>query len=397
MQPQPLPFDSRSLDGFVALAGARTWAARMAEISRHAGSGPRTGQAVRQRHALELAIERQRGILIRPPSAAERHAAQLAADAVQLARQLGKRGKARLREVLHAGLSGDATLMPLFHLLRTAGLQRSRGFRVNFAGLEDGAPYDLLLTRGSREAEVACDVVSAEDGRLLHRHAWFRLADRVDADLRAWLGNRPGRYLLKMTLPQGLQEPHAADALHGRICQLLTTRARSDQDGAALLRLEPLVLAGTRPDDAGLQRSLRREFGPEAHLSVTVAGHGVFVMAARAGRANEVAVALRRRLAAIAPDRLTGDRPGILAMFVEDTDREEWRGLRDRMELEGEARRFLADRAARPVIAVTCASRFELFGMAEPDAAGDGDLRFRNPAHPDAKVAALAPAVLSSV
>jgi hypothetical protein len=47
------------------------------------------------------------------------------------------------------------------------------------------------------------------------------------------------------------------------------------------------------------------------------------------------------------------------------------------------------------VIAVTCASRFELFGTA--DAAEEGELRFRNPAHPAAKAAALGPAILSSV
>ena len=40
------------------------------------------------------------------------------------------------------------TLVPVFHMLRTAALQRSRGFQVRFAGLENGAPYDLLLSRG---------------------------------------------------------------------------------------------------------------------------------------------------------------------------------------------------------------------------------------------------------
>jgi hypothetical protein len=118
-------------------------------------------------------------------------------------------------------------------------------------------------------------------------------------------------------------------------------------------------------------------------------------MAARAGRADEIAAAVRRRLFEIAPQRLSGSRPGILAMFVDDIDRGEWLGLRERLELEGEARQFLAYKAARPVIAVTCASRFELFGT--EDAAPDGELRFRNPAHPAAKALALGPAILSSV
>ncbi len=97
------------------------------------------------------------------------------------------------------------------------------------------------------------------------------------------------------------------------------------------------------------------------------------------------------------PQRLTGERPGILAMFVEDTDRLEWRGLRDRLELEGEARQFMTNKEARPVVAVTFASRLELFGLGHPDAAPEGEIRFRNPGHPAAGWAALAPAVMSSV
>jgi hypothetical protein len=142
---------------------------------------------------------------------------------------------------------------------------------------------------------------------------------------------------------------------------------------------------------------LRAEFGPEAHLSVTAAAGGVFVMAARGGRENDVACAVRRRLDALAPARLTGARPGILAMFIEDTDRTEWRLLRERLELEGEARQFMTHEEARSVVAVTCCSRLELFGLPGPDAAPDGELRFRNPAHPAAKAEALAPAVTSSL
>ena len=51
----------------------------------------------------------------------------------------------------------------------------------------------------------------------------------------------------------------------------------------------------------------------------------------------------------------------------------------------------------RPVVAVSFVSRLELFGVAEPDAAPGGELRFRNPGHPAARSSALAPAVMSSV
>jgi hypothetical protein len=143
--------------------------------------------------------------------------------------------------------------------------------------------------------------------------------------------------------------------------------------------------------------SLRREFGHEAHLAITSAGQGVVVLAGRAAREDEVAGALRRRMAAIAPARLSGTRPGILAMFIEDTDSTEWRHLRERLELEGAARQFLTHPEARCVVAVTCASRLELFAAPVPAAASEGELRFRNPAHPAAKAQALAPAVVSTL
>jgi len=123
----------------------------------------------------------------------------------------------------------------------------------------------------------------------------------------------------------------------------------------------------------------------------------VFVMAARAVQADDVPAAMRRRMSALAPARLTGTRPGILAMFVEDVDRVEWRGLRAELQLEREARQFLTLPEANAVVAVTCQSRFEMFGLGEPDAVAEGELRFRNPSHPSAKMPSLAAAIQSSV
>jgi hypothetical protein len=308
----------------------------------------------------------------------------------------------RFRAMLAEAMLLANTLVPVFHLLRTAALQRSRGFSVHFAGLEDEASFDLLIERDGASAEIVCDVISAESGRDVNRGAWVQLVDKIDPDLQTWLAAHPGRYVLKLTLPQGLNaEPEKLSALQARIRVMLSSERRADHDEAAVLRLDPLMLAAAQRGEVGaepgLMPKLRREFGHEAHLAVTSAGAGMFVLAARAGRENEVAVAIRRRMAAIAPTRLTGTRPGILAMFVEDTDRTEWRHLRDRLELEGEARQFLTHPEARGVVAISCASRLELMGVLAPDAAEDGELRFRNPAHPAAKTLGLAPAVLSSM
>ena len=397
--------DVPRLDPFLSLLGPRQWQARLIEIRDLSASGPRAAQAIRQRHGVELSLERAHRQPGTKPSAADILLCRIAAEVADIAAELTPRGRDRLIERLQLGLSGQNTLIPVFHLARTAMLQRSRGFTVAFSGLEDATPHDLLIRRARIEAEVACDVVTAEDGRGVHRGAWFRLADRVDPDLQTWLAAHPGRYLLKMTLPLGLRgglhdgEPdgEALARLHQRIRAMLATQSRQDHDEAIVLRLDPLLLAGAQAEDTGLVSSLRHEFGPEAHLSVTTAGTGIFVMAARAGQENEVAIAIRRRLAELSPTRLTGTRPGILSIFVEDTDRSEWRGLRERLELEGEARQFMINPEGRPVVAVSFVSRLELFGLGAPDAAPGGELRFRNPAHPAAGFAALAPAVMSSV
>ncbi len=392
--------EPKALDAFVKAVGTRFWRERLAALAAAGTQHTRAGRDTLQRHCIELTIERLRTRPpSRPPSVAERWIASYVSGTVEALGSLSPTGRDALLQKLREALTGRASLVEPFHLFRVAGMQRARGFKVRFAALEDDAPFDLLIERNGVEAEVACDLISAEDGRGVHRGAWFRLMDRVDPELQTWLRAHPGRYLLKMTLPKGLRTDGDSDllaTLHTRITEMLKTRRHADGDEAAMLRLDPLMLAAAQADELGLMPRLRQEFGPEAHLSVTTAGGGVFVMAARAGQENEVATAVRRRLDVVAPARLSGTRPGILAMFIEDTDRNEWRLLRERMELEGETRQFMTHPEARNVVAVTCTSRLELFGMAAPDAEPEGELRFRNPAHPAAKTEALAPAVLSS-
>lgn len=392
--------DGAALDAFVGLIGDSAWRARLAMLRPAAAAPTRLGRAALQRHAIELAIDRLRRGMGRAPSLAERLIAEHATAAARLHGSLPARARERLAAMLRTGLCDTECLVPAFHLIRTAGLQAARGFEVAYAGLIDGAPFDLLLSRDGAEAEVACDVLSAEEGRGVQRGAWFSLVDQVDPDLQTWLAAHPGRYILKMTLPKGLraEADNAGQlvALHARIRAMLASQTRADYDEAAVLRLDPLMLAAAQADELGLMPRLRQEFGPQAQLSVTAAAGGVFVMAARAGQENAVAVAVRRRLDCLAPTRLTGARPGILALFLEDTDRAEWQSLRSTLELEGETRQFMTHAEARSVVCVTCASRLEMFGLPVPDSVPGGELRFRNPAHPAAKEPALAPAVLSS-
>ena len=159
------------------------------------------------------------------------------------------------------------------------------------------------------------------------------------------------------------------------------------------MRLDNLVLAGARTEEHGIVADLRQRFGPDAHLAVTVAGNGVFAMAAQASRANDVPAAVRRRLEALAPERFTGAHPAIIALFVGETELGEWRRLQRDLSLEGEVRQFLATSIARNVAAVACSSRHEMID-ADDDAA---EIRFRSPLRSVGRLEALAPSITSSI
>jgi hypothetical protein len=333
------------------------------------------------------------------PSVAEQKLQEILGEIVSTVERLSAAGVERLRERLRSGLSGDRSLVESFHMFRTAALHQARGFSLTFSGLEAGTPYDFVLTRDGVEMECVCETISAEAGRDVHRRAWAQFCDRIEGQMKPWLGSRPGRYLLKMTLARGLRDgrPDLIEALHARVIAMLEGGTRLDQDETAVLRVEPLTVSGASPTVESLMTRLRREFGPEAHLSVSASADGVWAMAARAGRRNEVAAVVRAHLDTLAPARVSGTRPALLSLFVEDLDRAEWRGLRESLELEGAARHFMTCGGAAAVVAVTCYSRMEMFGLTGPDAVAEGELRFRNPAHPAAKHPALAPAILSSV
>lgn len=384
---------------FISIIGQAAWRERMQTIMERVSKPTRTSKLAANKFAAECAIEKaRRGMALTQGEAA---LVNLATRIPALHESLNTVGKTRLTAALDTALLGEGTIVPLLHLMHTAQLQRDRGFGVEFTGFKQATPFDLLISRDGVDAEIACDTISAEEGHIVQRGAWSSLADGMDPDLQTWLAAHPGRYLLKMTLPQGLTPttgPNDLAALQMRIKNMLASAQRSDYDEAAVLRLDPLLLAGAQASDikfasSGILSKLRREFGPEAHFAVTESSPSMFIMAARGGAVNEVAGAVRRRMAAIAPARLSGNKPGILAMMIEDTDPLEWRTLHEQLLLEGEARQFLTFPEAQSVIAVTCASRFELTQNGVPE----GDLRYRNPKHPDSKSPALAPAVVSTV
>ncbi len=120
-----------ALNHVVSMAGRAAWTARLAELKRGC-TATYAGRALGQRHALELTVERLR----QPGRTAkltqtEQRIAALATELAEVAERLSPAGRARLSAALAECLRGENTLVPLFHLMRTALLHRRRGFSVS--------------------------------------------------------------------------------------------------------------------------------------------------------------------------------------------------------------------------------------------------------------------------
>ena len=127
--------DHDALDSFVEGFGQREWTDRLTELGLAAAKPTRLGRALQQRHIIELTIERWRKPgRNRSPSPGECCIGRLAADASRLFDALPGPARDKLRSCLRQAAEADNTLISAFHLLRTAALQRSRGFDVEFAG-----------------------------------------------------------------------------------------------------------------------------------------------------------------------------------------------------------------------------------------------------------------------
>ena len=156
--------DAAALPAFLRLCGEKTWKRRLADLDQRARAGRMQGRAAQARHALEIALAKltDAGELA-PATAAERKILFRAREAVRLAASLPAAERGALRERIAAALSGDATLIPIFHLLRLAALYRARGFDVRFDAFARDRGSDLVIARDGAMAEVVCETISAEE------------------------------------------------------------------------------------------------------------------------------------------------------------------------------------------------------------------------------------------
>ena len=101
MMQRVVPFSSADLDStglvpWLALVGERRWQQRLEEIRDLSASGRRAGQALRQRHAIELGLDKFRRHHGATLSVTEALLGQIAAEIPRIATELTRHGRDRL-------------------------------------------------------------------------------------------------------------------------------------------------------------------------------------------------------------------------------------------------------------------------------------------------------------
>ncbi len=199
---------------FVNLAGEPAWAKRLAHLRRELEASPFRAKLAVDYNWLELILadqienadaaadqlHRDSAPHALPEVLAARHFAQ---TVVLVHDQLTPRGQRRLEGRLRDGLQSKTGFSSIYLEIDVARRLLDAGYSVEFSDMDCTARYDLRFWRGTAEGEVECKSLSADAGRKIHRHDFYRFMDAIGAQLADRL-SVPVREAIVVTLQDRL-------------------------------------------------------------------------------------------------------------------------------------------------------------------------------------------------
>lgn len=208
---------------FVNLAGRPAWTKRLAHLRRELESSPFRAKLAVDYNWLELSLADQLentgtaadqphhgSAPVTPPEVlAARHFAE---TVVHIHGELTPKGQRRLKGRLRDGLQSKTGFSSIYLELDVARRLLDAGYSVEFSDMDCTARYDLRFRRGAAEGEVECKSLSADAGRKIHRHDFYRFMDAIGSELAERL-SAPAREAIVVTLCGRLpsDETHQAE------------------------------------------------------------------------------------------------------------------------------------------------------------------------------------------
>ena len=321
---------------FLSIAGWPTWKRRVESLRQQVRKNPFLEAHFNDRFALEfelsLLLERKRktgrfGLNFQDPM--QHRLASFVSAVVGVHKHLSHHAQNRLRGMILDGLKSERGLASLGTELTMAVHLMTKGFDVFFNDLETGGGFDLLAKRNGVEIEVECKNVSGDIGRKIHKQRMYDLAQRFIPALKEKLEKQPDGWLVTITIPDRLT---AAKRQQEAIARIVEHTLRSNKPSAENPECSIQVQRFSMADSPFRATSTYKISEPEvmefveSRLGVSnknqcwllQPGKSAAAIIVQSARSDSVLDGIYRQLKDAARDQLTGNRPGLLCVHLQD-------------------------------------------------------------------------------
>ncbi len=255
-------------------------------------------------------------------------------------RHLTSQAQKRLRGMIRGQLKDDSGLAPVASEMAVASHLMSRDFDVIFNDLETGRGFDFLAKRREVEIEVECKHVSGDVGRKLHKRRVYELGGRIVPLLDEVLERQSDGWLLRITVPdhlKGAREQH--EAIAKVVEETLRSGQRSSDHSVCSLEVQQFPLADSpfsASSPGAISEQLVKDFVEKRlgvfnkHLFCLFGPQkGAVVVVFHSSKPDKVLDGIHRQLKNSSKDQLTGLRPGLMCVHLEDVSGKDLRELAD--------------------------------------------------------------------
>lgn len=252
--------------------------------------------------------------------------------------RLSEHAKKRISGIIRGGLKGTGCLSPLAGEMVVATHLMLRGYDVMFYDLEEGGGFDFLVTLDELEFEIECKHVTADIGRKIHQRKFFSLAGIICPYLTSAAERKAGGQLIRVTLPAELtSEQGKMEAVARFIADAVEQGVSVSESSLCAVKILQFPLENspftgnqvTGDIRVTVNNFLEQQYGIINKNVVTIFGanRSVVILVVESKTKDTVLQSVIDNLKNSSRDQLTGDRPGIMCVYLSDLDAEALRRL----------------------------------------------------------------------
>lgn len=320
---------------FVDITGRKPWQKRFDSFRQQIQRNPLIENHFLEKYPLELEMEaawallESGGCFELPKSTAQAALYSFVAMTARVHQRLSQAGSHRLAGMIRSSLSEPCGFAPLQYEMTMAANLMHRGLDVEFYDIEHGGGPDFLAIRDGLEVEVELKTVSGDVGRKVHRPRLYQLAEHLYPAMNTALSRETDGHLVRVILPDRLDGSDAQmQDLRDQIAEVLM--AHSSKPGIEPFEIDYMTFAleggpFERPSfgpwtGVGVREFVKELVGNDNEniLMVVSPGRTAVVVTVESRKNDSVMKSIQRTIKDAAKRQLTGTRPGVILVNLND-------------------------------------------------------------------------------